>query len=503
MTANVIMYSNPTVKVYHKLPPSRDEMNEVLAFVFTGPAQPTEEDFKRCPMLVRRQKVVDALEWLRLNHRDYIDLEISIENIESYPLVGVPVTVDFRKKDENSNHIASSMSMHDNEEEEGSTEGPCPFTVHGLSGVDYGNMSIQALKARALQHIESEVAFNHEQMKGGITGSFLVAKRHKFAEISRRLITLDKSVLHDVTTRLANGDHVKPSNEHEIACFKILDDLDHIGGYVKGSITSKKSNTDVSSLLSGTSVKAIVSYISDYISKPALKTYQIFASMYDVFEREDNNISNAAVKPEGSDGTDAGRRLMLKIVNSLSSKMEIGSPMASMYLLGNPDHYTDHVFVPFWWRSYVSDVRMYWMSSLDTNEINPSDVEDLQVADQQEDNVVLRRHDDTDMSLFEWIQTYERRKRTKKELEKTNVDANIVEAGCVDDILMGGGRPDTSKATSRVKCDFDHVRNTVPNFVGGPLPRRDNGNRDYYCCSMLTLFRPWRNGGDLKLLNQT
>ena len=57
MTANVIMYSNPTLKIYHSLPPSKEEMNEVLAFVFTGPSQPTDEDFKRCPMLVRRQKV--------------------------------------------------------------------------------------------------------------------------------------------------------------------------------------------------------------------------------------------------------------------------------------------------------------------------------------------------------------------------------------------------------------------------------------------------------------
>lgn len=61
MTANVIMYSNPTLKVYQKLPPSKKEMNEVLAFIFTGPSQPTDEEFKRCPMLVRRQKVQDAL----------------------------------------------------------------------------------------------------------------------------------------------------------------------------------------------------------------------------------------------------------------------------------------------------------------------------------------------------------------------------------------------------------------------------------------------------------
>lgn len=52
MTANAIMFSSPIVKVYHKLPPSREELDEVLAFVFMGSAQPTEEEFKRSPMFV-------------------------------------------------------------------------------------------------------------------------------------------------------------------------------------------------------------------------------------------------------------------------------------------------------------------------------------------------------------------------------------------------------------------------------------------------------------------
>src|SRR6202789_3264273 len=110
-----------------------------------------------------------------------------------------------------------------------------------------------------------------------------------------------------------------------------------------------RSNTDVTSLLSETSIKAIVSYISDYICKPALKTYQIFSSMYDVFENpnEETNIKGNNT-----------RRLLLKIVNLLSSKMEIGSPMAPMYLLGNPDHYMSHEFIPFWWKNYVNDVQL-------------------------------------------------------------------------------------------------------------------------------------------------
>ena len=40
--------------------------------------------------------------------------------------------------------------------------------------------------------------------------------------------------------------------------------------------------------------------------------------------------------------------------------------------------------------------------------------------------------------------------------------------------------------------------NVVPNFVGGSLPRCDRGDREYYCATMLTLFKPWRSGETLK-----
>jgi hypothetical protein len=40
--------------------------------------------------------------------------------------------------------------------------------------------------------------------------------------------------------------------------------------------------------------------------------------------------------------------------------MEIGGPMASLYLLGNPDHYTGHKFIPFYWNGYVKEVLSAW-----------------------------------------------------------------------------------------------------------------------------------------------
>ncbi|KAJ7115118.1 hypothetical protein C8R43DRAFT_847316, partial [Mycena crocata] len=46
-----------------------------------------------------------------------------------------------------------------------------------------------------------------------------------------------------------------------------------------------RCNSDVTSLLSGTAVKAVISYVSDYISKMSLKSFQMFASVYQVFDK--------------------------------------------------------------------------------------------------------------------------------------------------------------------------------------------------------------------------
>ena len=46
-----------------------------------------------------------------------------------------------------------------------------------------------------------------------------------------------------------------------------------------------RCNTDVTSLLSGTAIKAIVAYISDYVTKPGLKTYTIFDTIRSVFDK--------------------------------------------------------------------------------------------------------------------------------------------------------------------------------------------------------------------------
>jgi len=975
MTANVIMFSNPTVKVYHALPPSRREISEILAFVFQGPVQPTESDIKRTPMLVRRNVVKDALEWLKLNHVDYEDLQISFENLNDYPLAGVPVNIEYSKSDSDSgNKIASAMSVYDNEFEDGTTNGPCPFTVHGLTGPEFEKMSMDRLKARALQHLADKgstlgishdskpqsmydnpqaypqmfpwlfpygfggigqkchfrkisetkhkknllmyhdkrfqtdfyfpmIAFNHEQLKAGVSGSFLLAKRKMWPDISNRLKSLNNDVLKNISNKLSDGGHFTPRTTEEKKCFQLLNDLDHVGGFVKGSITSKKHmrneiwsmisqlgapswfitlspadsrhpiclyyadkkfeftpnlrsanernlliaqnpvaaarffnfmvrsfikhvlgidtdhsglygdtagyygvaeqqgrltlhlhmmlwirnalspqeirdrlmnddtefqksliqylegcqkgefltgsmeyvkskvpidpenrtkgihsvfhnesprsvgktyqdptqtlpekppiscvsnedtscdacqslsqwwlnfygivddillrsnvhkcsssehsnfkakgclnkdgmckarfprsivpettvniedgyinikklesmlntispcityllrcNTDVTSLLSGTSIKAVISYVTDYVAKPTLKTYQIFATAYNVFDR------NANLDADDKSRTDDARKLILKIVNALSSKMEIGSPMASMYLLQNPDHYTSHQFIPFFWKSFVNEIT----KSEDSNEnIGRNYNIDIKMEDvfQKEEEIFSQfsnnnkkemQRNGTDSSEHEVdmllsvnilmdINSPEKRIGGGSDLIYRDIDADIKvndsfefrelnevlngheddegggneedEEGIDDDltdekllISQDGGeyvasskvddykyRPELYASTTLYdwtrlsvktkvsrkiidKSSFyflsghsqknSHVVKLVPsrsevyliNFIGGPLPRCDQGDFEYYCRTMLTLFKPWRSSQDLRNAHQS
>ncbi|KAF8144707.1 hypothetical protein K438DRAFT_1631404, partial [Mycena galopus ATCC 62051] len=84
------------------------------------------------------------------------------------------------------------------------------------------------------------VAFNDLQIKSGVTGSHLLAKRKNFGDIVKRLAAVEPGVLADLAQRLEAGDHVVPQSEAEKTCFDILKDLDHVGGHVQGSMTSKK-----------------------------------------------------------------------------------------------------------------------------------------------------------------------------------------------------------------------------------------------------------------------
>ena len=153
MKANVIAFKSPIPKVYDILPPPKAEIQEVLAIMFTGPFEPATSDFKRTPFLVHRNHVKKALKWLRLNRLNYEDIIISEKHLQEYNEDMPPVSV--RYKESTTNKTPEGMSLFDIDDEDGTSEGDCSFTVHGLTGEDLNTMSTTAVKARALQHLNS------------------------------------------------------------------------------------------------------------------------------------------------------------------------------------------------------------------------------------------------------------------------------------------------------------------------------------------------------------
>ena len=43
-----------------------------------------------------------------------------------------------------------------------------------------------------------------------------------------------------MANKMSKGDVIKPSTQEEKNCFQVIRDLDHVGGKISGSVTSKK-----------------------------------------------------------------------------------------------------------------------------------------------------------------------------------------------------------------------------------------------------------------------
>ena len=303
-----------------------------------------------------------------------------------------------------------------------------------------------------------------------------------------------------------------------------------------------RSNTDITSLRSGTAYKGVFHYVTNYVTKPALKTHVIFDTVRSMFQKNAEMIASDETRKEKA------RKLMTKIVNSLSGKMEWGSPIGSMYLLGNPDHYTNYMFTPFYWKSFVQEARKPWdPQNIPLPMNNPQcgtslactdpPSKPIEVGDSQprEKVTIFKRngrvigfspvHDyicrplefET-TCLYDWISRYQREKKRankkKKETKTKCVDSEAeMESDC--ESISNEDEPENApdlqtKSKSKLHLftrnhplvDTHAVRWSkrvrIPNFIGESLPRCDQGDREFYCSTMLALFRPWRSGLDLK-----
>ncbi|KAF8580433.1 hypothetical protein K439DRAFT_1648210 [Ramaria rubella] len=84
------------------------------------------------------------------------------------------------------------------------------------------------------------VAFNHQQIKDSSTGSFLLADRVHFDDIVEYLLSINIPVLTRMIDQMKNDEMVMAVTEDEKACYRLLNDLDHVSSHVDGSGTMRK-----------------------------------------------------------------------------------------------------------------------------------------------------------------------------------------------------------------------------------------------------------------------
>ena len=284
-------------------------------------------------------------------------------------------------------------------------------------------------------------------------------------------------------------------------------------------------NTDVTCLWSGTALKAVIMYVTDYITKTGLKTHVMFEAIRNVFDKHHEVLSSSLSEKEKA------RKMMNKIVNALSVKSEMGGPMVCMYLLNNPDHYTNHTFIPFYWYSFVAEAQKAWepQKTEETEKVTLVRTKKRIVGISPVYDYIYRPSELDDMTLYDWVLKCKRQKyrlnhhkknaaynadETEDETEtETDITSHEDSNPCgsdtvqvLEDCLPSNLPRNMYKFRNKHPLFETHVTvvvqkqkpNVAVNFIGRILPRCDQGDRELYCLTMLALFKPWRSGFDLK-----
>jgi hypothetical protein len=114
-----------------------------------------------------------------------------------------------------------------------------------------------------------------------------------------------------------------------------------INNYNEYIISACRSNMDIKYIFSGSDAKALVYYITDYVTKSSLSFYDTFSLVLkavQTLEKYTPSVNTTISAEEKS------RKLVLRCYNTLASQQELSGVQVASYLMGWPDHYTTHEF---------------------------------------------------------------------------------------------------------------------------------------------------------------
>ncbi|KAJ7136453.1 hypothetical protein C8R43DRAFT_858990, partial [Mycena crocata] len=130
---------------------------------------------------------------------------------------------------------------------------------------------------------------------------------------------------------------------------RCLDGL--VNNFNETIIQAIRCNMDLKFIASGPAAKAVLYYITDYITKSQLQAHVAYAAL----ELAVNKLGE--FNPETDDLTSRAKSLLQKCAHSLISKQELSGQQVASYLLDFEDHFTSHEYANLYWTSMEAHIE--------------------------------------------------------------------------------------------------------------------------------------------------
>ena len=205
-------------------------------------------------------------------------------------------------------------------------------------------------------------------------------------------------------------------------CLRCLDGM--VNNFNATILETMRCNMDIKFIGSGASAKAILYYITDYITKSQLKTHVAYAALeLAVAKLEEYN-------PHDDDLTLRAKKLLQKCAHAMISHQELSAQQVCSYLMDFEDHFTSHNYEKLFWTSFEAFLNVQDPSP-ECNAPKNDDVNNAAPLQSQmeEDN---NNQDHNDENEETNAQSADTEHNDDDEFEILNVDTNEV-AICTDE----------------------------------------------------------------------
>lgn len=338
-------------------------------------------------------------------------------------------------------------------------------------------------------------------------------------------------------------------------CLRCLDGL--VNNFNATILEAVRCNMDIQFIGSGESAKAMIYYITDYITKSQLKSHVAYAALQLAVKKCE------LVEGDDDDFTVKSKRLLQKCAYALISHQEMSAQQVVSYLMDYEDHFTSHEFGLLFWASFERFVNHSdplpvcdqaaerTGESRDDDESSEVEIEEgvdergsgwpssevLGGEDEEEEVSITVDRDGEVAELADQVSDYVWRPEEMSELclwdvvaktEKVSGQGTAGGAGSPGDDVCEGEDEGSDDASSGEELEVDNgkkrgrrpvmrygftgehrergrkyvrvrKREVVPVPIGPSIPRRDQPEiYERYCRLMLILFKPWRSPADLR-----